>query len=393
MFETEIAPDADFQQNDVVLTNANLVLEDEVVKGSLRIRNGLIEDISAAPSDAAGAIDCNGDLVTPGLVELHTDNLERHMSPRPGIKWPYRQAVIAHDAELAGVGITTVFDAMRVGSVVSETRSKYGKYAREMADNLLALRKEDALRISHFTHLRAEICSETLVEELAEFGPDDRIGIVSMMDHTPGQRQFTDTTQMRTYLTGKYNMSDADIELHFDVLYGIKAKFGALHEDATVKAAANLGAILASHDDTTAGHVETSAAYGVRLAEFPTTKEAAVACRDHNISVMMGAPNILRGGSHSGNVSAQDLCDAGVLDILSSDYAPASLLAAACRMGLEQGNMAKGFVTVTRNPALAAGLKDRGALQTGLRADLVRIALYQDSPATRGVWVRGARVA
>ncbi|MGG7645551.1 alpha-D-ribose 1-methylphosphonate 5-triphosphate diphosphatase [Rhodovulum sp. YNF3179] len=378
---------------ETVLANARLVLPGEVVTGSLRIAGGDIAAIDTGMAVPAGALDCEGDYLAPGLIELHTDNLERHMQPRPGVKWPQKAAVIAHDAELASVGITTVFDALRVGSILSNDRSRHGKYARDLTRHILDLRSAGRLRISHFLHLRAEICSETLLEELEEFVPEDRIGILSLMDHTPGQRQFRDLSKFAEYLTGKYGMSREDIDAHFEGLYALKTRYGARHETGAVDHARRLGAVLASHDDTRSEDVETSAAHGCRLAEFPTTEEAAEACRASGIAVMMGAPNLLRGGSHSGNVGAGVLAEQGLLDILSSDYAPSALLMGAVRLGLETQDMAAGLRTVTAAPAAVAGLSDRGRIAPGLRADLVRFSLAEGLPITRAAWSRGHRVA
>ncbi len=375
-----------------ILANATLVLENETLKGGVVITDGKIAEIFTGSTVPAGALDCEGDYLAPGLVELHTDNLERHMSPRPGVDWPHAAAIMAHDAEFAGAGVTTLFDAMRVGSLTSG-KGKYKKYARQMADEILALRARGALRISHYFHLRAEICSETLIEEMAEFGPEDRIGIVSLMDHTPGQRQFADLSQMKTYFQGKYAMSDTDVTEHFELLRRVKAPHGEANESAAVAKARAYGSVIASHDDTTRDHVLQSAEYGVRLAEFPTTIDAAKACHEAGISVMMGAPNLLRGGSHSGNVAASDLMDAGLLDIMSSDYAPASLLMSGVKLGQETGNMAVGIRAVTKAPAQAAMLEDRGEIALGLRADLVRFTHIDAFPRTRGVWVQGTRVA
>lgn len=377
---------------ELVFTHARLLLADEVVDGSLVVRDGCIAEVSQGASSVPGAVDCGGDYLAPGLIELHTDNLERHMQPRPGVLWPRRAAVIAHDAELASTGITTVFDALRVGSIVSEQRSRYGKYAREASRVILDLRAEGVLRISHRIHLRAEMCSETLTEELAEFGPDDRIGIVSVMDHTPGQRQFRDTAQLRTYLSGKYAMGEAEIDAHLAHQTEVGEQYGPEHRKVAVARAGELGAILASHDDTSAEHVAESAELGIRLAEFPTTLEAAEACRAHDIAVMMGAPNVVRGGSHSGNVAAADLADLGLLDILSSDYVPASLLVAAAELGVRLGDMARAISMVTAAPAAAARLEDRGRLEAGLRADLVRFSAAHGVAVTRGVWVEGRQV-
>jgi alpha-D-ribose 1-methylphosphonate 5-triphosphate diphosphatase len=378
---------------ETILANATLVLPNETVRGQLRMIDGQIADISTGTSIPVGALDCAGDLVMPGLIELHTDNLERHIEPRPKVTWPHAAAIIAHDAELASVGITTVFDALRVGSVVSNSKANYGEYARALADEILGLRQNGALKISHFLHLRAEVCSETLIEELAKFGPDDRIGIVSLMDHTPGERQFRDISQLRKYVIGKHGMSEAEFDDHIVIQCALKDRVGAAHEAAAVAAARRYGAVLASHDDTDTSHVARSAENGARFAEFPTTTEAARACHGHGIKIMMGAPNLIRGGSHSGNVAAQVLAEESMLDIVSSDYVPSSLLSAALMLGDLWGDIARGITTVTAAPANVAGLKDRGHLVEGARADVIRVTRLGQAGAIRGVWVQGARVA
>ena len=378
---------------ETILANAVLVLPGETLTGQIRMIEGHIADVVQGSSVPMGAIDCGGDLVMPGLIELHTDNLERHIEPRPKVDWPHAAAIIAHDAELASVGITTVFDALRVGSVLSPGKARYGEYARALADEILGLRAGGVLRISHFLHLRAEVCSETLIEELARFGTDDCIGIVSLMDHTPGERQFRDLSKLWDYMGSKRGMTVAEFDEHVAQMRAIRARLGAAHEAAAVAEARRFGATLASHDDTTASQVAVSAAHGAEVAEFPTTVEAARACHDHGIKVMMGAPNLIRGGSHSGNVAAQDLAQAGVLDIVSSDYVPSSLLSAALALGDLWGDMARGVATVTAAPAAVTGLSDRGHLVTGARADVIRVARVGMAGAVRGAWVQGHRVA
>ncbi len=381
------------QQPVLVLANARILLETETVVGSLLVHNGRIAAIDTGTDVPAGAEDCGGDYLSPGLIELHTDNLERHLEPRPGVRWPKVPAILAHDAELAGTGITTVFDALRVGSLVAGGKSGYGRYARPLASEINRLHEAGALRLRHRLHLRAETCSETLVEELAEFTREDRVGILSLMDHTPGQRQFTDIGKLRDYAATRRDMNEAEFQAHVAMLKDLRARNGERHEAAAVAGARRLGATLASHDDATPDQVAVSAGHGARIAEFPTTVEAAAACRAHGISVMIGAPNLLRGGSHSGNVAADTLAEAGLLDILSSDYAPASLLLGAVRLGALMDDMAGGLARVTAAPARAAGLADRGRIAPGLLADLVRFRLEDDLPVPRGVWVGGARVA
>jgi len=375
-----------------ILANATLVLPDETVTGAIIMRGATIEGIDSGKSVPKGAVDCGGDFVAPGLIELHTDNLERHIQPRPKVDWPHNAAILAHDAELASTGITTVFDAMRVGSIPNG-KGRYLQYARNLASELLALRAEDALKISHFLHLRAEVCSETLEEELAAFGEDDRVGIVSLMDHTPGQRQFRDISKLEAYVKGKLSLNDAEFEEHVAQLKELRARHGDRHEAAAVAEAKRYGAVLASHDDTTPEQVAVSAGYGIRVAEFPTTLDAARACHQHAIAVIMGAPNLIRGGSHSGNVAAHELAAAGHLDILSSDYVPSALLLAAVQLGQVWGDMGRGMATVTRNPARGVGLEDRGEIAEGRRADLIRFTMRGGVPALRSVWSRGDRVA
>ena len=376
----------------LVLANAMLVLPGETRPGSLVVRDGQIAALATGAAVPSGAVDCAGDFLAPGLVELHTDNLERHLSPRPKVDWPHQAAILAHDGELASTGITTVFDAIRVGSIPTATSVDYARYARPLADEILAVRAGGVLKISHHLHLRAEICSETLEDELSEFGPGDRVGIVSLMDHTPGQRQYRDVSKLEDYLTIRHGLQGPALSAYLDKLRGLQLRLGPRHEAAAVAAAGRFGATLASHDDATAGQVAASRAHGVRMAEFPTTFEAAEACRAAGIAVIMGAPNLIRGGSHSGNVAARDLAEAGLLDILSSDYVPAALLMGAVRLGEIWGDMARGLATVTATPAAAVGMTDRGRIAVGLRADLVRFRVVRGTPVIRAVWAQGRQV-
>ena len=340
-----------------------------------------------------GAINCVGDYVAPGLIELHTDNLERHIQPRPKVTWARTVAIVAHDAELASTGITTVFDALRVGSIEQSVGHAQSRYARKLATDILALRDFGQLKISHHLHLRSEICSQTLKQELAEFDVRDRIGIVSLMDHTPGQRQFTDLSKYENLTRGKYGLQAGEFKAHVALRVDLQAELGAGNEAAAVAAAKRFGATLASHDDTTIQQVATSRAHGVTLAEFPTNLAVAEACRAAGIAVIMGAPNLVRGGSHSNNISALELVQAGLLDILWSDYVPPAMLLVAWQLGQLQGNIATALATVTAKPAAAVGLLDRGVLEIGRRADLIRFGHFEQTPTLRGVWVHGQRVA
>jgi alpha-D-ribose 1-methylphosphonate 5-triphosphate diphosphatase len=187
-------------------------------------------------------------------------------------------------------------------------------------------------------------------------------------------------------------LSDLEFESHVADQVELSSRLGAAHEAAAVAEARRFGAVLASHDDTTAEQVAISAQHGAHFAEFPTTVEAARACHAHGIKVMMGAPNLIRGGSHSGNVAAHALAEADVLDIVSSDYVPSALLSAALMLGDLWGDVARGVRTVTAAPALAAGLTDRGQIAIGARGDVIRVARVAGAAALRGTWVQGNRV-
>ena len=374
-----------------MLANAELILPDRVTRGAIRIEDGMIAEISEGGAVPPGAIDCAGAHLAPGLIELHTDNLERHLQPRPGVDWPHSAAIFAHEGELASTGITTVFDALRVG-VLRGNAAGQERYARAIASEINALTAAGRTRISHFIHLRAEICSESLIEELDEFGAQDNVRLLSLMDHTPGQRQFRDMAKLAQYHQGKHGLDDAAFAAHVAQLVALRERNGDAHEAGAVAAATRIGATLASHDDTTEGQVATSADYGIRLAEFPTTEDAARACHDHGIAVMMGGPNLIRGGSHSGNVSAERLAKGGWLDIISSDYIPSSLLLGACHLARLWGDLPRAFATVTDRPAQAIGLTDRGRIEVGLRADLIRLTDMDRTARLTGVWVAGRQV-
>lgn len=377
----------------ITLANARLILPDGETRGRITFDGEKIVEIAHDAAVPAGAVDCAGDIIAPGLVELHTDNLERHVRPRPAVHWPHAAAIVGHDAELASCGITTVFDAIRVGSIVGMGAAGLARHARDLADAIRAARTGGALKISHHLHLRAEICSDSLIEELEQFSAQDRVGIVSLMDHTPGQRQFADLRQYEIYMKGKHGLSHESFDAHVAKRQALGASVRDAHEAAAVAAAARFVAVLASHDDTTTDHVARSSDHGIALAEFPTTRDAAQACHTHGIAVMMGAPNLVRGASHSGNVAALDLAQAGLLDIMSSDYVPSALLFSALRLAEIWGDMARAMATVTSAPAQAAGLTDRGVLAAGKRADVIRFRTLGGVPVLQGVWSAGVRIA
>lgn len=375
------------------LTNARLVLADGVIeRGWLRIEDGQIAALGEGDPAEAGE-NLAGDVLIPGLVELHTDHLETHYAPRPAVRWSPFSAVLSYDAQIAASGITTVFDSFRVGSDADS--GSLGSEIWKLADAVRSAADARHLRVDHRTHLRCELASPDVLETAEAFVERHPVDLISLMDHTPGQRQFRSLDAWRRFYTRKSPMSAEELESFIAKRLDLHERFAQLHRRRLVELARATGIALASHDDTTAGHVEESLNDGIAVAEFPTTQEAAQASHAGGMRVMMGAPNLVRGGSHSGNVGAIELAEGGVLDILSSDYVPASLMMAAFLLPerVPAITLHEAIRTVTRTPALATGLDDRGALEPGLRADLVRVHLSSEGPVVRRVWRQGQPVA
>lgn len=374
-----------------VYKNAQVVLADEVVKGSLLVRNGTIVSFDTGPTAVSGE-DMEGDYLLPGLVELHTDHLEQHYHPRPGVTWPAISAVMAHDAQIAASGITTVYDALRAGTFDPNDLS--AKFAVNLMEAIAAAQGNKQLRADHFIHLRCEMpCPDTseAAHMIAEAGD---IHLFSIMDHTPGARQFVSLDKFKEYYFGKKLISPEKMDHYIKERLEMQQKFAASNKTAILALARQLDVKLASHDDATVAHVDEALADGVAIAEFPTTREAAEAAHKNGLAVLMGAPNVVRGGSHSGNISASEVAVNGHLDVLSSDYVPASLLAAIFSMAdrIEGFGLAQAVRLVTANPAHAAGLKDRGEIAADKRADLVQVSHVNDHPVVRRVWRAGGRV-
>lgn len=380
----------------LVLTNLRLCLPTEVVSGSVHVQNGRILAVDSGPSRVPGAEDCGGDYLLPGLIELHTDNLEKHFSPRPGVTWPALAAVMSHDAQMAGSGITTVLDALALGDV--REGSERIRSLKTMADAILTARADDLTRAEHFLHLRCEISYPDLMELVEQLAVPEAVKLVSIMDHTPGQRQFTNLDSYRSFYKKKFSLSDAEMAEFEAATMERQARYAAPQRAAVVATAQRLGLPLASHDDAKPEHVAEAAAEGMRIAEFPTTLEAADLSRQAGMKLLMGAPNLVRGGSHSGNIAAADLAARGWLDILSSDYMPVSLLQAVFLLAPTEADLPAAVATATSTPAEAVGLTDRGSLTPGKRADLLRVRLHRPRdgaalPLVQGVWRAGRRVA
>jgi alpha-D-ribose 1-methylphosphonate 5-triphosphate diphosphatase len=329
----------------------------------------------------------------PGFVELHTDALEFHYKPRPRVRWSPDAAIQQHDAQVAASGITTVFDALRVGL---DQENDMGR--DDMVTLGAAIERASVsgrLRVDHFIHLRCEVSAPDCLEGFRLLEGHPQVRLASLMDHAPGQRQFRSMDAAKAYYQGKLKMSDADFATFVERRNIESTTFAPGHRNAIAQFCREHSITLASHDDATLEHVDEALRQGIDVAEFPTTLEAARASHGAGLSVLMGAPNIVRGASHSGNVSARSLVDAGVLDILSSDYIPFSLMQAVFKLseGDDAIALPRAVQLVSKHPAEAVGLSDRGEIAIGRRADLAQVRLIDGLPVVRAVWKDGQRVS
>lgn len=371
--------------------NAHIVTRDDGFLGSLRAEGGRIAEVASGASCGRGAVDCEGDWLVPGLVELHTDVLERHAFPRPGVRWPEAAAVVAYDAQLASAGITTSFDSLAIGYVIDSGQRP--RDPRPLADAIRSAQASGVLRAEHFLHIRCEVGTAQVLTDFEPFVDDPLVRLVSLMDHTPGQRQFVSLDRYREFYQGKYGLSDVQMAALIESRVADQRLYSARHREAITRRCQAHGLTLVSHDDATVAHVEEAAKIGTAIAEFPTTLEAARAARAYGLAILAGAPNLVCGRSHSGNVAAAELAQHDLLDILSSDYVPAALLHAAVLLHTQVGwPLPAAMATVTATPADRAGLEDRGEIAPGHRADLLRVRLVDGLPVIRAVWRLGQRI-
>ncbi|MEM8950365.1 MAG: alpha-D-ribose 1-methylphosphonate 5-triphosphate diphosphatase [Pseudomonadota bacterium] len=372
-----------------VLTNAQLVLADEVITGSIRIEDGKIAAIDSGAVRGAGSVDLDGDYLIPGLIDLHTDNLEKHHQPRKGVFWDPVIAVISHDAQVIAAGITTVFDSLTLGAASGwDARAEM---IEPMISGLTVANAQGLLRADHRLHYRCEVTHPDIQAIVEAHLDHPLLQFLSLMDHAPGDRQSPDIERYRSFYLPAFGHDEAALDRHITDLMTKSKTIGPENR----RLIAELGRVrdipLASHDDASVAHIEEAKDLGCAVTEFPTTLEAATAAKAVGLQVLMGGPNLILGGSHSGNVAAGDLAKAGQLDLFASDYIPSSMLAAAFKLTAPPfgWTLPRAITTVTKVPAEAAGLDDRGEITEGRIADLVRVRQVNGRPIVKGVYRQG----
>jgi len=375
---------------ETILTNAVLVLPDMVLAGTLTVRGDTIAAIDSGRSSSSGAIDMDGDYLIPGVVDVHTDNLERQVLPRSLARWPSRSAMVAHDAQCAAAGVTTILDALCLGDLGFDT-GRIQTFWDGVAD-LDALTPTGLLKSRHYLHLRCEVPALDMLDCFDAVADHPLVRLISLMDHSPGVGQYADIEFYRN-LRRRGGLDEATVDRRIAELREQRARVRDPNRRALLDRARGRGIALASHDDRTVDEIAENARDGIRISEFPVTMEAAEAAKAAGMDVIAGAPNMVRGGSHSGNIAAADLLRSGWVDVFASDYVPPALIEAAFRVAREGlADLPEAVAMITSRAAELAGLPDRGKLDVGQRADLVRVRVHETLPVVRQVWSGGERV-
>jgi alpha-D-ribose 1-methylphosphonate 5-triphosphate diphosphatase len=373
---------------ETILTNAILVLPEEALPGTLVLRDGLVAEVQPGRCHLPSAEDVGGDHLIPGLVDLHTDNLERQVQPRSNARWPSLSAMLAHDVQTAAAATTTVFDALCLGDLgFDESRIRtFHDGVRDL--DLLA--GTGLLKAEHVLHLRCELPAADMPGLVEPVADHPRVRMISLMDHSPGVGQYADLDRYRA-MRARSGMAAAEIEARIAALLDQRGRLRGPNRRWLLDRVAHRALPVASHDDWHADEIAENAEDGIRISEFPVSVAAAEAARAHGMEVIGGAPNLVRGGSHSGNVAVAELVSRGLVDAFASDYVPPALLEAAWRAAATL-TLPRAIAMVTDRPARMVGLADRGRLAPGLRADVAQVRPFGETPVVRRVWRCGERV-
>ncbi|MGI8809384.1 MAG: alpha-D-ribose 1-methylphosphonate 5-triphosphate diphosphatase [Acidimicrobiales bacterium] len=372
------------------VTNVRAVAQHHIVEDATVIwEDGLIVSVTSGGQPRRGAIDGRGAFCLPGLIDTHSDALEKEVNPRPGTQFPLPFALRSLEGRCLTAGITTVFHGVRFQE--NEEREASLDQAVELCETLKARRHAAEVPLDHYVLHRLDARSPGGVGVLETCLGAGAAGLVSIEDHTPGQGQFRDISKLARFYrkdNGAVRSDDearAAVEERIALRHGLLAHVGP--NRARLAELAGCGRIrLLAHDLVDHDEVTEASALGASVAEFPVSEDAARAARDAGLQIVMGAPNVVRGGSHSGNASAADLVVAGLCDGLASDYQPAAMLAAAFRLAIaDLVSLPEAVALVTSGPAQVAGLTDRGRLEPGLRADLALVTLDGGWPTVRRV--------
>ena len=376
----------------LILSGGRVVLPDAVLEpASVVIEHDTIVAIEprAYPSRSWAAervLDVSGRLVLPGLVDLHNDGLESEINPRPGVNLPLSFALANIDRQLAGAGVTTEFHAVFFANMTRKERRL--DEAATRAREILQFGQSGRALVDHQVLFRLDLWTPESLEQILATVDRAAIPLVSLNDHTPGQGQYRDVTHFKRFYREALGKTDeeTDDEIQAQVAFAQERPDVSAWIISEIAAAARQrGLTLMSHDDDTVAKVDQMHAAGVGVAEFPVTFEAAERQRALGMTITAGAPNVVRGGSASGNLAAEALIARGLVDVLCADYHAPSMLFAAWKIasnGLV--SLPEAVRMVTLNPARAIGLDHQiGSLAVGKQADITIVDASGAAPSVQ----------
>ncbi len=378
---------------DLLIDNARIVTPAGVIEhGSLLVEDGHIARLRAGAQRArAPRLDAAGDLLLPGIVDIHSDVIEKAVQPRPGGDFPVDIALHELDKQIVACGITTIYHCLCFTEIDdSGLRGPQTVAHLVEAINRLAPQLMARTRI----HARYEIVGGHPLEPLEEYMQNGRIHLFSLMDHTPGQGQFTDFEHFKAYYGRSRGYTAEEIRQLADRRLKDRASLDENKLRRLCDVAQRYGLRIASHDDDTAAKVKWVKSLGATISEFPVRTAAARAAKAAGMYVGVGAPNLLRGRSLTNNLSARDAILGGYADLLCSDYAPMAMLHSALRLHAEGAiTLPQAVDLIAGAPARAVGIeKEVGAIAEGLAADLVLVNTDGPVRRVRRTFVRGRTV-
>lgn len=352
----------------MILRSKNVLVDNNFISADIFIKDKNIVKIKKYNSAIGDIVDLGDKRVVPGFVDLHSDAIEKELEPRPGARFPIPMAIVELDKKLTLAGITTMYHAISFNDE-ELNKGRGTEQSKELIEKIHNLK--DYLLVDNLVHARFEITSETSLPTIKQLIDENKINLLSIMDHSPGQGQFKTLESWKKYHLHAYDIKEHEIEEYLKRKVK-KDTFGIIENLVKFSLSHNISVL--SHDDDCEKKLHTLKALGVTISEFPLSVEVAKKAKEFGMGTGMGAPNVVRGGSQSGNISAKELVKAGVCDYLCSDYHPASMLLSPYRLK-EDINLPleEGFKLITSNPAKLVGLNDRGEIKEGKLADIIII--------------------
>jgi alpha-D-ribose 1-methylphosphonate 5-triphosphate diphosphatase len=370
------------------VTQADLLVENRVI---VAIESSSGSSVKPSHSDSNDQVlDAEGTWVLPGLIDIHCDAIEKEVEPRPNTLFPMDMAFLQFERKLAGHGITTMFHSLSLGVGLS---LRGENLVKEMIDLIVSMRQERAL-IRHGVHLRYEVSHLTGFDLAQKLISDGLVDYLSLMDHSPGHGQYHRLGAFERYVMKNQGVGLDEVSRIVEELENRRKHVDWNKLKWLTAQARKHGITVASHDDDNTAAVDHSLGFGATVSEFPLSLETATYAHDRGMGVCVGAPNIVRGGSHDGNLKAVEAITKGAVDIICSDYHPASLLHAVFTLESAGIPLSEAVAMVSLNPAKALGRAEAiGSIELGKRADLIIVKKVRNNPLVRTTIVDGVIVS